>query len=76
MDHHSERKIPITRDHSSKNAKTPCNFPLVDNEALEDILHCILDENFGLIPRYGSEAPMIQYSLARGIEGFPTEKRH
>ena len=76
MDHHSERQILITRDHSSSVAKTPYNFPLADNEVLEDKLHCRLDEQFGLDPRYGSEAPTIQYTLARGIEGFPTEKRH
>lgn len=76
MDHHSERLIPITGDHSSNFSKPPCNFPLADNVVLEDKLRCRLDENFGLMTRYGSEAPMIQYTLARGIEDFPTEKRH
>ena len=76
MDHHSERQILITRDHSSNVAKTPCNFPLADNAVFEDILHCRLDEKFGLMPRYGYEAPMVQYTLSRGIKAFPTKKRH
>ena len=76
MYHHSEGQIPITRDHSSKFAKTPCNFPLADNIVLEDKLHFRLDEQFGLMPRYGSGALMIQYTLANGIEDFPSDKRH
>ena len=76
MDHHSEGKIPNTRDHSSKFAKTPCNFPLTDNANLEDKLHYRLDGQFGLMPRCRFEAPMIQYTLSKGIEYSPTEKRH
>ena len=76
MDHHSERQILITRDHSSIVAKTPCNFPLADNAVLEGKLRCRLDELFGLMPRYGSGALMIQYTLTRGIKSFPIEKRH
>ena len=76
MDHHSEGKIPITRDHSSDVAKTPCNSPLADNVVLEEKLSFRIDEHFGLMPRYGSKALMIQYTLAKGIEDSPTEKRH
>ena len=76
MDHHSERQVLITRDHSSNVAKTPCNFPLADNAVLEEKLHCRLDEQLSLMLRYGSGALMIQYTLANGMEDSPIEKRH
>ena len=56
--------------------KHPETFLFADNAVLEEGLHCRLEENFGLMPRCRSEAPIIHNTLANGIEVFPTENGH
>ena len=70
-------RSPTHENHSSKIcAKVTLQQHLQKNEDLEVKMRCSVYIMFGHMPRSEIDAPMIQYSLANGIEAFPTEKEH